>query len=72
MRDAFDDWSRPLELGYATTRSFLDGKRERLRRKITVASRGNGSNYRGEKEGIDKVFEPNREHVGKVSARLAR
>ena len=40
--------------------------------KKTVASRGNGGNYRGEKEGIDKVFEPNREHVGKVSARLAR
>ena len=72
MRYDFDDRSQPLELGYTTIRSFLDGKRERLRRKITVASRENGSNYRGEKEGIDKVFEPNREHVGKVSARLAR
>ena len=72
MRDAFDDESRPLELGYATIRSFLDGKRELLRRKITVASRENGSNYRGKKEGIGEIFEPKREHAGKVSARLAR
>lgn len=72
MRDAFDDRSRSLELGYATIRSFLDGKRELLRRKITVASRENGSNYRGKKEGIGEIFEPKREHAGKVSARLAR
>ena len=72
MRDAFDDESRPLELGYATIRSFLDGKRELLRRKITVASRENGSNDRGKKEGIGEIFEPKREHAGKVSARLAR
>ena len=49
MRYDFDDRSQPLELGYTTIRSFLDGKRERLRRKITVASRENGSNYRGKK-----------------------
>ena len=72
MRDAFDDWSRPLELGCATIQSFLDEKRELLRRKITVASRENGSNYRGKKEGIGEIFEPKREHADKVSARLAR
>ena len=72
MRDAFDDRSWPLELGYATIRSFLDGKRERLRRKIIVVSRENGSNNRGKKEGIGEIFEPKREHAGKVSARLAR
>ena len=72
MRYDFDDRSQPLELGYTTIRSFLDGKRERLRRKITVASRENGSNYRGKKEGIGEIFEPKREHADKVSARLAR
>ena len=38
----------------------------------TAASRENGSNYCGKKEGIGEIFEPNREHAGKVSARLAR